>query len=400
MSTPRRTFLEASLLAGLSMRPREGFGPAGPVQHLLSYAPGQATDDAAAIQDLLNQAAAVSGTVELKAASQPYQIDRPLRIPPRVSLIGQGPGTRIEPQASIPALIQIDSATTEGNRLGRVGHLFLDGKGQAEIGLDLGLSVQRMFLDLSVVGCSGTGIRVAGGQNNTFVSVNAERNGSRSPTGGGLELLAGAGNNTFLRCEVNSNAPYQLSIHGPGSRLGAFDYGPTGNAFIGSVFERKVPASQGCLLAGGGRQNIFVRCDFSHDGDVLLRLPDGSAPKPPLLWVFLACAFSGSATTQFTAGTGGWRLAFDRCLMENFSGVGEASANTLDIDEHSQLSNVGSWASARLRYAPGLRVEGGSWNTGHIVLGDYHLWVDPSGALRLKRGSPDGPTDGTPVGAP
>jgi len=41
---------------------------------------------------------------------------------------------------------------------------------------------------------------------------------------------------------------------------------------------------------------------------------------------------------------------------------------------------------------------GGAWNTGHLRLGDYHIWVDSTGDLRIKDGAPANDTDGAVVG--
>lgn len=38
------------------------------------------------------------------------------------------------------------------------------------------------------------------------------------------------------------------------------------------------------------------------------------------------------------------------------------------------------------------------WNTSHIVIGIYHLWVDSTGRLRIKNSAPTSDTDGTVVG--
>lgn len=40
-----------------------------------------------------------------------------------------------------------------------------------------------------------------------------------------------------------------------------------------------------------------------------------------------------------------------------------------------------------------------AWNSQHLILGTYHLWVDTSGNLRIKNGAPSSDTDGTVVGA-
>lgn len=42
---------------------------------------------------------------------------------------------------------------------------------------------------------------------------------------------------------------------------------------------------------------------------------------------------------------------------------------------------------------------GGTWDTGTLRLGAYHLWVDSTGDLRIKNGAPTSDTDGTVVGS-
>ena len=42
---------------------------------------------------------------------------------------------------------------------------------------------------------------------------------------------------------------------------------------------------------------------------------------------------------------------------------------------------------------------GGAWNTSHLVLGIYHLWIDAAGRLRVKSSKPTSDTDGTIVGS-
>lgn len=39
-----------------------------------------------------------------------------------------------------------------------------------------------------------------------------------------------------------------------------------------------------------------------------------------------------------------------------------------------------------------------AWNSAHLVLGTFHIWVDSSGKMRIKNGAPGSDTDGTVVG--
>ena len=47
----------------------------------------------------------------------------------------------------------------------------------------------------------------------------------------------------------------------------------------------------------------------------------------------------------------------------------------------------------------GLVTIGGQWNSGHLVMGAYHLWVDGTGKLRIKSSAPVSDTDGVTVGS-
>ncbi|MDF2724100.1 MAG: hypothetical protein K0Q59_3775 [Paenibacillus sp.] len=40
---------------------------------------------------------------------------------------------------------------------------------------------------------------------------------------------------------------------------------------------------------------------------------------------------------------------------------------------------------------------GGAWNGPHLIMGAYHLWIDATGALRMKNGAPASDLDGSPV---
>ena len=44
------------------------------------------------------------------------------------------------------------------------------------------------------------------------------------------------------------------------------------------------------------------------------------------------------------------------------------------------------------------KLSGATWNGNHPVLGQYHIWVDSTGDLRIKNSPPTTETDGTIVG--
>lgn len=49
----------------------------------------------------------------------------------------------------------------------------------------------------------------------------------------------------------------------------------------------------------------------------------------------------------------------------------------------------------RLRTLAGSSLGSGAWDSGHLVLGNHHLWVDSSGTLRSKNSAPESDTDGS-----
>lgn len=74
-------------------------------------------------------------------------------------------------------------------------------------------------------------------------------------------------------------------------------------------------------------------------------------------------------------------------------GTGAYAASATEIAFSAGGTKIGFFAT------PGLGVSGGTWNTPHLLLGAYHLWIDTFGRLRLKSGAPTSALDGTVVGA-
>src|SRR3989449_10289528 len=168
--------------------------------------------------------------------------------------------------------------------------------------------------------CRLSGLQVVGSQNNLFLGVDVEYNGTSVSSGrhGGLELLAGAGNNCFVRCEFNRNGGYQAMITGKGSPPLTFEAGPSGNMFVSCIFERRQANTRAGIYAGCGRLNTWLRCDVSHDGPVMIEGPD-DASATCALWRFFAGGLSGRPGAAFfyggehTPGAGVVRLLFVGC---------------------------------------------------------------------------------------
>ena len=290
----------------------------------------------------------------------------------------------------------MDAPLPLGSRRGTLSNLALDGGALADTGLRAERCVQRAFEHLTVVNCRLSGLQVIGAQNNLFFGVDLENNGQAisSERHGGLELLAGAGNNCFLRCEFNRNGGYQALIAGKGIAPWAFQAGPSGNLFLGCIFERRQTNTAAAICAADGRLNTWIRCDVSHDGPVMIEGPNDTSACD--LWRFYACGFSGSSSTTFlTGGNHVWGMIFDACLFENFASISDAqSFERVAIMPSNQVSGVAKWDSEARVLLPATRIQGGGWDTEHIVLGGAHLWVDPRGELRYSTHPPTGPYDG------
>jgi len=342
-------------------------------------------DDADRIQALLDAAAPRGGTVLLSATATPYQLAHPLRIPTHVSLVGESPGTRLRAVQAMEAMIELDAPLPAGNRLGTVANVAIDGNAMAECGVLLKTCVQRSFERLTVTGCRFSGVRIVGAQNNLFVGVDIEHNGRdvRDERHGGLELLAGADNNCFVRCEFNQNGGYQAVVAGKGALPWTNPQGPSGNTFLACIFERRESDTRATIYAGDGRMNTWLRCDLGYDGPTMIEGPENPAATCHL-WRFYACALSGGPDTVcISRGDRLYGMVFDACLFETFKSISDAtSAKRVAVLQGNQVSGVAQWDSE----APSL--------TPPLQLGNAHLWVDPRGDLRYAAGAPAGPYDG------
>lgn len=63
-----------------------------------------------------------------------------------------------------------------------------------------------------------------------------------------------------------------------------------------------------------------------------------------------------------------------------------------------KVRNAGAEVNPVIVTPDNLWVVGGAWDSTHLRLGNYRLWVDSTGDLRIKNGAPASDTDGTVVG--
>ena len=78
-------------------------------------------------------------------------------------------------------------------------------------------------------------------------------------------------------------------------------------------------------------------------------------------------------------------------------------ANTVNIDDvgatYSEIGYIDGNGNIFVNGSINMKADG-SWGSGkHIILGNYHLWIDTQNRLRIKNGAPNTETDGTVVGS-
>jgi hypothetical protein len=117
-------------------------------------------------------------------------------------------------------------------------------------------------------------------------------------------------------------------------------------------------------------------------------------------WVVIK-AFSGSnarasiAGHTFVASSGEQYIS---CAKGIWSLRNPTNEKILDWSDAGGLV-LGAWSTSPIITAErNLRFNGGGFATPHIILGEYHLWVDSTGDLRIKQFQPTSDTDGTVVG--
>ncbi len=127
-----------------------------------------------------------------------------------------------------------------------------------------------------------------------------------------------------------------------------------------------------------------------------------------------AISNAGTGTTMQLAG--GWRTAQTLALTSSSavamearlfsqskrrwalyaSGRQEYGDGTNPVDAFTARRAAGVWGTED---TTSFQAGSGVWDQGHLVLGGYHLWIDGSGNLRIKNGTPTSALDGTVVGS-
>lgn len=231
------------------------------------------------------------------------------------------------------------------------------------------------FMDMWVEGPVKAHVRVAIPNSGNAVRFTRLHHASNGPTGNvdravivesGICFLDGAyGTNSLYRTISGSSVPFRVHKSGTGAILYARDC--WGSLATGSSYcEDEANLTTG--LTGrywfdNQRYLAGTKVFFCDSGQIGV---SAAVTGEPHAWWQLDNHLRGMSF-------GSGRAAPDARIRRS-------AANTLAMD-------TGHWFD-----------QGSAWNGNHVLMGAFHLWVDASGQLRIKKGAPTSDTDGATVG--
>lgn len=339
-----------------------------------------------------------------------YRVTRPLRV--QTDRRGAGNvthitgilahGARIESEiVGDTPVIAIESRATVRNIL--IDGLEIRGSGRDGHGLAITCETRGTYFynfclrDIVITGCGGDGLRMVGnvfeGQIFNSYFRDNKRNGATFSHGREDTVLSAV---HVFGCIFGGNGRCGAEMTD-----GAADIGFNGCYFLlNRLFG--LSASHGCTLLShcGFENNHMGAPDFEH-GDAGLRLlVEGT---------LVGCtAYSIYNQTHLIRTHVVNRLTMIGCTASGGSRARRAGLGRIGGAKRSSATLIGCRGSVRREGAVGLVQmgtrergldAGAKWDANNLAwLGDYCLWVDSAGRLRMKRGKPQGDNDGQPVG--
>ncbi|MCD6073279.1 MAG: hypothetical protein K0Q70_162 [Rhodospirillales bacterium] len=367
-------------------------------------------DDTAAIQRAFESAFSDPNPKIVTIPPGRYRITRPIRVQTinerrgnvthRSGIMAQG--------AQLISSIEDGSPVIELKSLSTVRYFLIEGlqiKGSGRDGHGLLITCRNRgkyfynfcLRDIIVEGCGGDGCHLIGNifEGQIFNSY------FRDNKGNGATFSHGEENTVLSAVHVFGCVFGQNGRHGVEMVKGAVDVG-----FYGSYFLLNknfgLSATQGCtLLSHCGFENNHQGASGFEQGDAGIRLMVGGTLIGCTAYsiynqTHLVRAF---ITNQFVmigcTGYGGERA--QKARLAKLHGKDEAQVSLIGcyggVDREGAMEALelgGRGAGARF---------GARWNSSNLAqLGDYSLWVDGQGKLRMKRGKPSGDADGNIVG--
>lgn len=279
--------------------------------------PTGTTDSTSAIQAAFT-AAATTGSVAAGAyatGGNPvyappglYKINTACQIPDRVDLVGAGTTltaflcTTATAQLVVGASPPAKGNPGVGSRGGTTKDFTIDGNAVTTVApFRVNVAVQRSFKNIRVYNSVGHGALIYGAQNCSFEQFNCESNGNPlTNLGSSLVLDAGAGNNTFVKCEIADAAEYNMKLIQTVSQRQGCGTNPNANLFVRCLFERVNQGQDGCVYLGSGDQNSFEYCHFQFPTTITSPLTtirhDNLFSDKSQRWTFHNCFWQGNVS--------------------------------------------------------------------------------------------------------
>lgn len=364
------------------------------------------TDDTDALQAALDALARSRRVKMLRIPPGDYVVTRPLRLDLRhkridgiwgISAYGARIRSRIDDGQDV---LTVDS--THVVRYFLIEGLAIRGTGKEGHGLHLHCDGHRHYLynaalrDVVVENCGGDGCRMIG---NIFESqiINSYFRDNR---GNGMTLGHGTDGGVLSALHVFGCVFGGNRKHGVVTIREANDISFTGCYFLLNG-EYGLVASNGCvLLAHSGFENNHERAKSFDAGNAGMRIN--------VFGTLIGCtAYSIHNQTHLVSGYVTNNLVLIGCTGSGGGRARRAQLASLDGAKGAEVTVIGSRGKIATRGGVvlteigrrGARAGFGSnWNSDDLVrLGDYRLWVDGDGELRIKQGTPTSDKDGRPV---
>ena len=365
-------------------------------------------DDTAALQKALDRTFAEGGTV-LTIPPGTYRVTRTLR----VALQPGGSGNLGRRSGIIGHGARLDSEIADGNvlevlcrataRFVVIEGLDILGKGRERHGIYVecdggGVYFYNFCLrDVNVQGCGGDGCRLVG---NVFEGqiVNAY---FRDNKGNGATFAHGSHGGILSALHVFGSVFGQNGEHGAAMIRNCYDV-----AFHGCYFllngQFGLLAGNGCTLLSncGFENNHAAARDFAGGGSGIHLNNFGTLVGCTAYSVFhqtgLIHAFvAGRLNMMGCTGSGGGSAA--GAGLAQIGGTSSANATLIGCAGAVRYDN--GFEALEIGGPDGGVRFGAHWQSRNLPqFGDYRLWVDRNGRLRIKRGVPKDDDDGAPVG--
>lgn len=406
--------LSALPVAALAQQPMPRQQPAP--RQMLSAASFGATgdgtaDDTAALQAALDAAFASGGPGFLMIPPGTYRVSRTLRIHTQSGERGHltrnngisGHGARLLStiQSGGNVLEFISNATV---RFLLIEGLDILGSGREGDGIHLECEHKEHFLynlclrDVTVQACGGDGCRMLGnvfeGQLINCYFRDNKRNGVTLGHGMRAGILSAI---HAFGCVFGQNGQYGVAMVN-----GCYDVGFHGCYFLLNG-KYGLVAENGCTL--------LSNCGFENNHESAASFEKGDAG---IMLQGFATLISCTAYSMFKQQRLLRAYVVGQLVMIGCSGSGDARAKGAGLariggEKNARATIIG--ASGAIEYINGFEALeiggaaggisfGAGWNSANQArLGDYRLWIDQRGRLRLKKGAPSSDEDGTPVGA-